>query len=336
MRMKTYAGRSLAEIVPQIRDELGSGAVILKQRPIRTGGVGGFFAKTGIEVLAAEGDPGAAVAPAPALAAPAAAPSAGGTATAVATRPQLDVQDGESREALLRETFAEALKAHASRSRSQRSSRRSGGCGRWRRHRPRRCRCRLRWPHPPDGAGPDRCHAAPAAAGCGSRRSRSTDAAARRRGGRPGPRARARRARRWTPPTHWCARCGCHVEPFAAGRLRDLVRRRIASRFRIEQGWEPDGAARRIAVVGASGVGKTTAIANIAAGYTAAGLMVGIVVVDRPDRRRPSDAAAPRCHAPARRPIARSRTWPAPTCSASARRRRCAAACSASPCATWS
>jgi len=38
MRMKTYAGRSLAEIVPQIRDELGSGAVILKQRPIRTGG----------------------------------------------------------------------------------------------------------------------------------------------------------------------------------------------------------------------------------------------------------------------------------------------------------
>ena len=73
-----------------------------------------------------------------------------------------------------------------------------------------------------------------------------------------------------------------HVEPFAAGRLRDLARRRIASRFRIEQGWEPDGAARRIAVVGASGVGKTTAIANLAAGYTAAGLMVGIVVLDRP------------------------------------------------------
>ena len=55
-----------------------------------------------------------------------------------------------------------------------------------------------------------------------------------------------------------------HVEPFAAGRLRDLVRRRIAARVRIEQGWEPDGTARRIAVVGASGVGKTTAIANLA------------------------------------------------------------------------
>src|SRR5205085_6998275 len=55
-----------------------------------------------------------------------------------------------------------------------------------------------------------------------------------------------------------------HVEPFAAGRLRDLVRRRIASRVRVDQGWEPDGTARRIAVVGASGVGKTTAIANLA------------------------------------------------------------------------
>jgi len=282
MRMKTYAGRSLAEIVPQIRDELGSGAVILKQRPIRTGGVGGFFAKTGIEVLAAESDPTAAGGPAPAPAAPAAAPSAGGTATAtaVATRPQLDVQDGESREALLRETFAEALKAHVEpveepeieeerlvAAAGGATARVAAGAAYGGRTRPmeqvrigasRTGRGRLRIAPEPVDAPPLDDEAADLALEL-ERAGLSVDAAE----------ALVREVR-------------LHVEPFAAGRLRDLVRRRIASRFRIEQGWEPDGAARRIAVVGASGVGKTTSIANLAAGYTSAGLMVGIVVVDRP------------------------------------------------------
>ena len=286
MRMKTYAGRSLAEIVPQIRDELGSGAVILKQRPIRTGGVGGFFAKTGIEVLAAEGDPaeaGAVAAPASAPAAPAAPPSASATATAtaVAARPQLDVQDGESREALLRETFAEALRAHAepleepeveeeqflAAAAGGATARVAAGAAYGGRTRPmeqvrigasRTGRGRLRIAPEPVDAPPLDDEASDLALEL-ERAGLAPDAAE----------ALVREVR-------------LHVEPFAAGRLRDLVRRRIASRFRIEQGFEPDGAARRIAVVGASGVGKTTSIANLAAGYTAAGLMVGIVVVDRP------------------------------------------------------
>ncbi len=98
-----------------------------------------------------------------------------------------------------------------------------------------------------------------------------------------------------------------HVEPFAAGRLRDLVRRRIAARVRIEQGWEPDGTARRIAVVGASGVGKTTAIANLAAGY-AVGRHDGRHRGRRPaDRRRATRccrASAPRAGSEADRALA--------------------------------
>jgi flagellar biosynthesis protein FlhF len=284
--MKTYAGRSLADIVPQIRDELGSGAVILKQRPIRTGGVGGFFAKTGIEVLAAESDPTAE--PAPAAAAPAsprpapasvAPAAAGATATAVAPRTQVDVQDGESREALLRETFAEALRAHVAVDEPEleeepllavaggATARVAAGAAYGGRTRPmdpvrigatRTARGRLRIAPEPMDVAPLDDEAADLALEL-ERAGLAPDAAE----------ALVREVR-------------LHVEPFAAGRLRDLARRRIASRFRVEQGWEPDGAARRIAVVGASGVGKTTAIANLAAGYTSAGLMVGIVVLDRP------------------------------------------------------
>jgi flagellar biosynthesis protein FlhF len=276
MRMKTYAGRTLAEIVPQIRDELGAGAVILKQRPIRTGGVGGFFAKTGIEVLASEGDPSESAA--------ATAATATATATAVAPpRQQVDTHDSESRETLLRETFAQALQAQVEPEAEAEeeyveerlvaagggaSARVAAGAAYGGRTQPmdpvrisatRTSRGRLRIaPEPVMMEAPplddesadlvielERAGLTPAAAD-----------------------ALVREVRH-------------HVEPFAAGRLRDLVRRRIASRVRIDQGWEPDGTARRIAVVGASGVGKTTAIANLAAGYAAAGMMVGIVVVDR-------------------------------------------------------
>ena len=47
---KTYRGSSLEEILPQIRDELGPDAVILRQREGIVGGVGGFFGKKCVEV----------------------------------------------------------------------------------------------------------------------------------------------------------------------------------------------------------------------------------------------------------------------------------------------
>jgi len=56
----TYRGRSLEELVPRIRSELGDDAVIVARRETTSGGVGGFFAKREIEV---EVRPGSEVAP---------------------------------------------------------------------------------------------------------------------------------------------------------------------------------------------------------------------------------------------------------------------------------
>jgi len=52
METKTYRGRTLDEILPQIKRELGPDAVITRQRNGLTGGVGGFFQRECIEVEA--------------------------------------------------------------------------------------------------------------------------------------------------------------------------------------------------------------------------------------------------------------------------------------------
>jgi flagellar biosynthesis GTPase FlhF len=54
--VRTYRGRTLEEILPQIREELGPDAVILREREGLVGGVGGFFAQRFIEVEARRGD----------------------------------------------------------------------------------------------------------------------------------------------------------------------------------------------------------------------------------------------------------------------------------------
>ncbi|WCB91400.1 hypothetical protein DSM104299_00071 [Baekduia alba] len=59
----TYRGRSLEELVPRIRQELGDDAVIVARRETTSGGVGGFFAKREIEV---EVRPGTLTPPTPA------------------------------------------------------------------------------------------------------------------------------------------------------------------------------------------------------------------------------------------------------------------------------
>jgi flagellar biosynthesis GTPase FlhF len=57
----TYRGRTLEEIVPRIRAELGEDAVIVGRRETTSGGVGGFFARREIEVEARPGKTAAAV-----------------------------------------------------------------------------------------------------------------------------------------------------------------------------------------------------------------------------------------------------------------------------------
>src|SRR4249919_3877806 len=48
--VRTYRGRKLEDLIPQIRTELGPDAIILRQREGLMGGVGGFFAQKCVEV----------------------------------------------------------------------------------------------------------------------------------------------------------------------------------------------------------------------------------------------------------------------------------------------
>ncbi|ADB48507.1 GTP-binding signal recognition particle SRP54 G-domain-containing protein [Conexibacter woesei] len=53
--LRTYRGRSLEEILPQIRAELGPDAVVVRQRDGLMGGIGGFFQQQFVEVQARAG-----------------------------------------------------------------------------------------------------------------------------------------------------------------------------------------------------------------------------------------------------------------------------------------
>jgi flagellar biosynthesis GTPase FlhF len=48
--VKTYRGRSLDEVLPQIRSELGSDAIVVRRREGLAGGVAGFFQRSYVEV----------------------------------------------------------------------------------------------------------------------------------------------------------------------------------------------------------------------------------------------------------------------------------------------
>ena len=49
---KTFRGRTLEELLPKIRAELGADAIVLRRREGLAGGVGGFFQKSYVEVEA--------------------------------------------------------------------------------------------------------------------------------------------------------------------------------------------------------------------------------------------------------------------------------------------
>jgi flagellar biosynthesis GTPase FlhF len=49
-RVRTYRGRTIEELIPRIRAELGPDAIILREREGLTGGIGGFFAQRCVEI----------------------------------------------------------------------------------------------------------------------------------------------------------------------------------------------------------------------------------------------------------------------------------------------
>lgn len=54
---RTYRGKTLEELIPKIREELGPEAVIVRQRDGLAGGIGGFFQREFVEVEAQAGAP---------------------------------------------------------------------------------------------------------------------------------------------------------------------------------------------------------------------------------------------------------------------------------------
>src|SRR3954449_6499214 len=54
---KTFRGRTLEEVLPQIKADFGPDAEIIRQREGLTGGVGGFFQRACVEVDARPGEP---------------------------------------------------------------------------------------------------------------------------------------------------------------------------------------------------------------------------------------------------------------------------------------
>src|SRR5438477_2587805 len=52
MNVKTYQGSSIAEALSKVKQELGSGAVILHTRSYKRGGVMGFGARQVVEITA--------------------------------------------------------------------------------------------------------------------------------------------------------------------------------------------------------------------------------------------------------------------------------------------
>src|SRR3954463_1448435 len=54
---KTFRGRTLEEVLPQIKADLGPDAEIIRQREGLTGGVGGFFQRACVEGEARQGEP---------------------------------------------------------------------------------------------------------------------------------------------------------------------------------------------------------------------------------------------------------------------------------------
>ena len=297
MKLKTYAGKSLAELVPQIREELGSEAVILKQREVRSGGLGGFFAQRAVEVLAADRLPEADAA-------------ADEPATAVESH-AVDLADAppDSTEELLRSAFADALSARLDRLDGEETDAGAEPAA-------TTPDAVAPGPLPQPEVGPvepARAPAAPVGAGGytpplpASRRPAGSSAL---HVAPPQPLPAAVPVRPLDEQQRDLVleleRAGVstalaedlvhevvlHVLPFSGGRLRAGVRAAIARRIPVARGWRPEGSARRIALVGASGVGKTSCVARLAAGFAGAGLRVGIVVVDpAADERHPLVAA---------------------------------------------
>lgn len=236
MSTTTYRGRTLDEILPRIKTELGADAVVIRQRSGLTGGVGGFFQKQCVEVEARAG---------------------GSRIDVYDEEPEPEVPLVRSDEAtrnglaspavqrLIEQArpFAEQLEAAAAMPVVQ-----------------------------PPVAGPARKGTDPSLAAAAS--ARPTGAApaplvaGRRRPSEAGALEEelVNAGLRREITQSLVAETVSHLLPFAApDRLRPLVREALARRIRVAPSWA--GAGRALAFVGSGGSGKTSCVARLASAY---------------------------------------------------------------------
>lgn len=314
MRFKAYVGRSLTDLAPQIREELGPEAVILSQRESVRGGVGGFFGTRTIEVLAADRAPVEGELPdelavsAPTEGAPvelAELPAA----TTDTTAPELDLGDPVDIDELLRAALAEAGAVEEAAALGPAPAAEEMDEVDELEEAPA-------LPEQEQAPAPQRSplvsaeHAVAAYAPTARPRRKEKPAL------EPAQEAAARAPKRAPKPTPPAAppevdeaaelvseltRAGVapdvaeslvamvtdHVMPFSPGaELRSLVRGRIAGELRTSVGWAPTGAPHLIALAGPTGSGKTSLAVKLAERYVEAGMSAAVITLQpaRPDR----------------------------------------------------
>jgi flagellar biosynthesis GTPase FlhF len=247
---RTFRGRSLEEILPQVRAQLGPDAIVLRRREGLSGGVGGFFQRSYVEVDARRPLPGEAEevrndrATAEGLASPAIQ--------------ALVEQASPFADALTRaqESAGDILLAAAE------------GAG-------------LYGPQPRFVAEPPP-EEAPAAAPAPVAAPSRDDAPPPSRAAAAATRALVTAGLSESLAADVVAEATAHGLPFAQPRaFKSLVRTALGRRMPVLS--DLGGGVRTLAFVGAGGAGKSSAIAHLAAAYAAADAEVVVVALRSPD-----------------------------------------------------
>jgi flagellar biosynthesis GTPase FlhF len=256
--IKTFRGRSLEEILPQVRSELGPEAIVVRRREGLAGGVGGFFQRSYVEVDAR-----------PSLPSTQPTSSAGTSEAPLEVRSDRATAEGLSTpgiQALVQQAapFADALMEAAARENEAPVS--AGLYGPQPNFEP------LAEMEPPaEDAAP-----APVVPARGT-------------GGTPSPAAAATLEARLVSAGHSPAVAAdlvgeavAHGLPFSQPRqIKKLVRAALARRLPVLSDIGPG--ARSVAFVGAGGAGKSAAIAQLARAYAQADAEVVVVALRSPD-----------------------------------------------------
>jgi flagellar biosynthesis protein FlhF len=295
-KVKTYRGKSIEELLPRIRAELGAEAVITSRREGLVGGIGGFFQKRCVEVDARpggpridvydEGDgeselPPAAEAPATVMpSAEAVHAAAEAQVAAAASAEQHPVRnDAATREGLATpqmqrlvgeaKPFADLLEQMAAAPTAEPSA--------FTRPQDDFPRTEQRAPEPIGEGLP--APGVPALAEPEVEEVETEPEPKRISNLREGMVATGLGTDQATAIVDAVVR---NVAPFSTpGRLKTLVRNELSLRLPIVPA--PGPGRRRLAVVGASGTGKTAAVARIAAAHAAVGQDVACLTVEPAD-----------------------------------------------------